>query len=148
MNQLLAARNDLASARKDLGWSQARLAARLGLSRSELAKMETGEKPLNNQALTFIGSGGDGKSVPASTSPKSQVKSEKLGTNKPTNLNDLQKALLAKMPGRGSRIESWEKWWFSVTNPVCVPCVRTCKQSAMVKVIVCPERQTREDEDE
>ena len=141
MTDLPSARNDLASARKSLGWSQARLAARLGVSRPDLSKMESGEKPLNNQVLTFLSAGDTKKTLPGSPGVPKTAKARKIGTNKPAKLNRLQTANLKKMPSRGCRVETWEKWWFSVVNPVCVECKRSCKQSAMVRIISCPARE-------
>lgn len=140
--------NPLLAARKELGWTQVRLAARLGLSQPEIARMEAGDKPLDSKALAFVAGEGPTTTRPSRTR-KARTKSlGEIDINKPAKLNRLQTANLRKMPTAGCRVQTWEKWWFSVTNPVCVTCVRTCKQSAMVKVICCPARQTSEDEDE
>jgi hypothetical protein len=32
----------------------------------------------------------------------------------------------------------WEKAWFKVKNPLCLSCVKKCKQSARVDIVVCP----------
>ena len=138
---------DLRAARESLGWSQARLAARLGVSQSELSKMESGDKPLNNQALAFVSMELTVKTPPGCTGDEKSGRGRKIGINKPTKLNRLQTANLKKMPTPGCRVETWEKWWFSAVNPVCVPCVRTCKQSAMVRVIACPARKVLDKEE-
>ena len=145
MTDLPSARNDLASARKSLGWSQARLAARLGVSQPELSKMESGEKPLNNQALTFIKE--NPRYHPTGVKPfaPERAKNTEIGISKPSKLNDLQKAILKVRPAETCRASVWEKWWFSVVNPVCVECKKTCKQSAMVRIISCPAREVEDE---
>jgi transcriptional regulator with XRE-family HTH domain len=132
--------NPLLAARKELGMSQSLLSAKLGCSRTHLFEMESGSKPLDSKALAFL-----------ATFPRRVVatpeKSDISRTSKPVKLNRLQRQNLRREPGHGCRRAEWEKWWFSVTNPVCVPCTRTCKQSAMVRIISCPQREVKDDTD-
>lgn len=57
MEKLFSASNQATALREErerLGWTQARLAAFLGVSQQMIAKMENGSKPLNLKALRFL----------------------------------------------------------------------------------------------
>lgn len=65
MENFLSATNlgsALREEREQLGWTQARLAAVLGVSQSLVAQMENGTKPLINKALEFLAK--KGRNVP------------------------------------------------------------------------------------
>ena len=125
---------DLLSARRELGISQSLLAAKLGCSRTHYLEMESGEKPLDSKALAFL-----------TTFPRRVVATPRKTTfsctNKPKKTKRLRAGKNPGEPSLGCSVPKWEKWWFSAVNPVCVPCRKSCKQSAMVKIVCCPQRE-------
>jgi hypothetical protein len=57
------------------------------------------------------------------------------------NLTSLEKSPLkekARMKGQRPGL-TWERGFFSKLNPLCLRCSKECKQSAQVKIILCPQ---------
>jgi hypothetical protein len=57
------------------------------------------------------------------------------------NLTSGEKSSLDKKPRmKDQRLDlTWEKGFFRKLNPLCLKCSKECKQSAQVKIILCPQ---------
>ena len=142
---------DLINARKQAKYSQEILASILGVSRSHLANMETGAKPLNDSALAFIErrqtvEGAYGRR--ANKKRNNQLIENKENSGKIANLQLIENKRVirrrekwGKAMGIPKKKREWEAWWWRELNARCLQCANSCKQSSFVSIIACPQYQ-------
>ena len=134
---------ELINKRKKKGWTQAALAAHMGVSQQYVAKMENGLKPFSNKALELLETK---KSSKRHTKVCPRKKTAKEGVKKALKTKGLQEKRDGNNVQKGGvsafsklNAKEWEKYWWNTPHFKCKGCINSCKQSSRVQILACPQ---------
>lgn len=127
--------SELKRVRENKGCSQRLLAAFLDVSPSYINKMENGSKPLSIKAIQFIECENGAETHATLLTPKKRVKK---GNKKSLKLKPLGDYKLPNFT-QNKKVSDFSTFWWKNRHPLCKKCRETCKQSARVMIISCPQ---------
>ena len=123
--------------RMNLGISQEEAAKMLNVSRPYVTQIENGKRRITPRILKRMGR------------YTSVLKPMENDISPDDNLFIINGGMLQKESSYehlSDAVDSrdWEKWWWKRKHPLCLRCVKTCKQSSKVKIIQCPQYEAKE----